>query len=486
MPLGLLFVGWDNKVGSIIKATYPNTFSISQDLITRILMTHSYEVQKKEEFLELKLDNYFVFSYCDKSKINSIGYEMVIMILDSEEKEAINDYKEKFIEAFSGFSEINVLKKKESFVEAAKRFFTKRTARKVVFLGLPNVGKTTIKNIFFEGQDSESIIKKDNMPTVGINHYIYKWLDLELAIVDTAGQEINYFFNDDFQRDMLFSNTDAIIYVIDISRWEQDLKEELNNKKLVVKHLTSIIMNIKEKINAEIGISHSKNYSQEELELLLSKFKRISLPSLYIFCNKIDLIDDEDRDKRLSKIKNELNRIINQIINENKIYNNSIVKNVEIFFTSIDRDLIFRLYSALQLIINNLSDVITKIEDQILPIINNTLKTQLLLISYDNYILSNFSSLGFNFAKYYLLNDLLKNILGMLDKMGYTALKNLSLQIMPYSENKDDLKIYIRYLGAQKLDIKYLIYISKDNEQNTLKSLDEIYAILRRLNKHKL
>ena len=99
MVKGIAFFSWDTKIGSTLELEYPLDFKLSDDLINKIYMTHSYEEEfKKDELIEVSYKDQIILSFCDKSKVAEVGYEIVIIVLD--EKEKINLYNLKSIFIF--------------------------------------------------------------------------------------------------------------------------------------------------------------------------------------------------------------------------------------------------------------------------------------------------------------------------------------------------------------------------------------------------
>ena len=93
--------------------------------------------------------------------------------------------------------------------------------KKIIFVGPPNTGKTTIKSVFFEMANPVKLLKNSLDPTRGVNSTVYSLFDLELGVFDLAGQENENWFKKD--RDV-FNHTDLIICVLDINKY---LKENL-------------------------------------------------------------------------------------------------------------------------------------------------------------------------------------------------------------------------------------------------------------------
>jgi len=93
--------------------------------------------------------------------------------------------------------------------------------KKVLFIGPPGTGKTTIKNVFFEMVSPLKLLKNTLDPTRGINSSIYSFFNLDLGVFDLAGQENENWFS---KNSNIFNHANLIICVLDISRY---LKENI-------------------------------------------------------------------------------------------------------------------------------------------------------------------------------------------------------------------------------------------------------------------
>lgn len=94
--------------------------------------------------------------------------------------------------------------------------------RKIILIGPPGVGKTTLKMAFFEKMSPLSLLKPDNPvlePTRGAEIGKYQLFDSEIGIFDLAGQENERWLNEGKE---IFRNTDIIITMFDV---ENKLKE---------------------------------------------------------------------------------------------------------------------------------------------------------------------------------------------------------------------------------------------------------------------
>jgi GTPase SAR1 family protein len=98
--------------------------------------------------------------------------------------------------------------------------------KKIVLVGPPEAGKTTIKKVFFEMANPYELLKASIKPTRGVNSSIYSLFDLKLGVFDLAGQENLDWFKGERK---VFSNMDILICVIDINMYLKELLVFLNN-----------------------------------------------------------------------------------------------------------------------------------------------------------------------------------------------------------------------------------------------------------------
>ncbi|MBY9008028.1 MAG: hypothetical protein KGD63_14905 [Candidatus Lokiarchaeota archaeon] len=161
---------------------------------------------------------------------------------------------------------------------------------KILLIGKPAVGKTTIKKIIFEGVNPLELLKSSLDPTRGIESKVYKWMDLELGLFDISGQELNIILREEEESIRSFANTNAFIYIIEYYKWKSSFQEYIDD------------------INRIYNIIIKYNLKSQ----------------LILFLHKIDLLDRNKSKINFQKIKKEILNLIKLPIIP-KIYVTSII-----------------------------------------------------------------------------------------------------------------------------------------------------------------
>ena len=181
--------------------------------------------------------------------------------------------------------------------------------KKILLIGRASTGKTSIKKAIFEGSDPNFLMVKPLSPTRGIETNNYEWLDLNLSIFDSSGQEINDLFNNEEQQNKAFNKTDAVIYIFDYPLWVIKPKEIVEE----VHRIYTLLKN---------------HYEKAKLVIVL---------------HKVDLINIKLR-TRLSHLKKKIIETIN------------LPHDFDFYFTSIYPKIIFNTFNAFFNICSRLSE----------------------------------------------------------------------------------------------------------------------------------
>ncbi len=147
-------------------------------------------------------------------------------------------------------------------------------SKKIVFTGPPKVGKTTLRKIFFEGENPSKLLEYSLTPTHGKESILLK-LKENVGIFDLAGQENQRWYETEAKS--VFFDTQIIIIVLDTS----SSKEEMVN-------FTKKVLTLKKEITPSSFVY-----------LLIHKIDLISKDQLSYIKDKLK---DEFQDEKLLKI----------------------------------------------------------------------------------------------------------------------------------------------------------------------------------------
>ena len=116
----------------------------------------------------------------------------------------------------------------EAFEPVAKRMMrlsdlSPTQEKKIVLVGEARVGKSTLRQIFFHYDDPKELLKNSLEPTRGVEHFNYIMSDMNLLVIDTAGQELENLLEK--EPELFFKEIDAIIYIVDASKYQKENKE---------------------------------------------------------------------------------------------------------------------------------------------------------------------------------------------------------------------------------------------------------------------
>ncbi len=415
MVKGLAFFSWDMKMGSTLELEYPLDLKLTDDLINKIYMTHSYEEEfKKDELIEITYKDQIILSYCDKAKVADVGYEIVLIILDQKENIELYSLKSEFVEFARGLLKRSTDDRKKYFTEKIGKFLDDSSSKKLLIIGRPGTGKTTIKKIVFEGIDPKDLLSNPLEPTRGILPSVYSWLDLKLGLFDSSGQELSNLLENKVDNDQIlaFENTDIIIYLFDYPTWT-------SSSQLIIDDI--------QKVSA---IKKEKSYSAK----------------LIIFFHKIDLIEKESRIKNLTEIT-------------------SVIKkkcDVSIYYTSIYPNLIYSLYNAFYELLSSFSKETIYLKDILDSMIGDFSKTMFFITNLNDSIVVQSMSKDFNTL---IINHSHK-LITQLNKTFENIARNEKIEHLILSSS--NINIIMNSLNYQKFSLKNLICFSETLSANKL------------------
>ncbi|MHA1376669.1 MAG: ADP-ribosylation factor-like protein [Promethearchaeota archaeon] len=414
MVVGIVLFSWDSKMGSIVDIKYPQGFEIPEDLINKIYMTFAYsEDFDKQELIETSYSNLTILSYCDKTRVPEVGYEIVSLFL--EEKEAINSYrfKKNLINFSQDIFNSDKSERNKYFKNNIDGFFKSTSAQKILLLGRAGTGKTTIKKIIFEGVDPKELLVNPLDPTRGLSPSVYSWLDLKIGLFDSSGQELEALLNNKDEYDLAFHNTDIVIYIFDYPTW-------VGNPEEIIIEIQKIQKIIKD-----------DSYSAK----------------IIIFIHKIDLINNETRKDILKEITKVLKKKLP----------------FSIFYTSIHPEFIFSTYNAFYEILASYSKETFHLKKILDDFIKESSKSMFFITNQNNSIISQSTSKDFNFGNINHSHKLIAQITQTFEDMS----NNSKIEHLILS-GQNNLNLILNNLNLSQFEIKNLICISESLSANKL------------------
>jgi len=241
---------------------------------------------------------------------------------------------------------------------------------KLIFIGPPGAGKTTLRKIFFEGENTKKLLEYALEPTYGEESIILRLPKIheEIGIFDLAGQENERWLESEERA--IFLDTNIILGVMDVTA-EIDA---------IIEFITKIL-----KIRNEVTPS----------------------AFVYILLHKIDLISF----KKLERLKDEIKfKFID-------------AKQTKFFFTSLKREFFYQTFSCfLQIIKKSIS---TEEEGESTAILNVLEENFNLIKIIDEEIIISKEELARKLNKPVAIIDIL---LRNLEKKGYVKVENVENQ----------------------------------------------------------
>ena len=235
--------------------------------------------------------------------------------------------------------------------------------KRVALVGKPEVGKTTIKKVIFEGEDPNELVLFPLEATIGMKYSVHNFMDLSISLLDTPGQSLPILLKDEEKQIMSFENTGAIIYVFDYPTWITDSQD-------VVDDIQSLY-----KIN---------KHHQFGAKIIL-------------FLHKIDLLIDKKIGSKLDLIRKQIARQLN------------LPEELPLYFTSLHPNLIYTISNAVSDTFSNFSEDSLNLKKIIKNKISELSKTICFVSNQDNNLIIQVSSPSFDTTVLYYLYEKIYN-----------------------------------------------------------------------------
>jgi hypothetical protein len=290
-------------------------------------------------------------------------------------------------------------------------------ATKISMVGKPEVGKTTIKKVIFEGEDPNKLIIFPLEATIGVQYSVYNFMDLKISLLDSPGQSLPLLLEDQQKQLMTFGDSSAIIYVFDYPNWIENSQDIIDDIKKIY----------------EI------------------KKKQENKAKIILFLHKIDLLINKKIGSMLALIKKQIIKQLN------------LPKEIPIYFTSLHPNLIYTVYNALSDILSDFSKDSLNLKKIVKDIINELSRTICFVSNQKDNIIIQVSSSDFDASTLYYLYEIIYRIRKNSDNhISKSKFINVGSKIL-YMFTEDISEIHS--------DFKNLVFFSETLEENELKPL---------------
>jgi hypothetical protein len=295
-------------------------------------------------------------------------------------------------------------------------------ATKITFIGKPEMGKTTLKKVIFEGEDPNELILFPLEATIGIKYSIHEFMDSKVSLIDAPGQSLQLILEDEQKQLLVFGDSSAIVYVFDYyPTWIADSQDVLDDIRKIYE------INKKHDFGAKI----------------------------ILFLHKIDLLIKKKIGSMLALIRRQ---IIKQL---------DLPIEFPVYFTSLHPNLIYTTFNAISETISTFSEESSNFKKIISNKIKDLSKTSCFVSNKDNNLIIQEMSRDFDTS---ILYYLFEKIYHLSKSTEFTA--TTTSVISPGSKI---LNMAIMDINKYHPNFKYIILLSETIEQEDMtKVLDEL------------
>jgi len=292
---------------------------------------------------------------------------------------------------------------------------------KISLVGKPEVGKTTIKKVIFDGEDPNALIIFPLEATIGINYSVHNFMDLKISLLDSPGQSLPLLLEDEQKQILTFGDTSAIIYVFDYPTWIKNSQDILDDVKKIY----------------EIRKKHGFD------------------PKIILFLHKIDLLITKKIGTMLALIRRQ---IIKQL---------ALPEELPIYFTSLHPNLIYTTYNAISDTISGFSKDTSTLKEIVRKAIKGLSKTSCFVSNQDDNLIIQEMSNDFDTSILYYLYEKIY----YLSKSPESTTTKTSI----ISPGAQILNMVIEDINKYHANFKFIILLSESIEQDDMiKILDEL------------
>ncbi|MFX1391301.1 MAG: GTPase [Promethearchaeota archaeon] len=294
-------------------------------------------------------------------------------------------------------------------------------ALKISMVGPPEVGKSTIKKVIFEGEDPNGLIIFPLEATIGIDYSIHSFMNLKISLLDTPGQSLPLLLEDEQKQILTFGDSSAIIYIFDYPNWIKNSQDILDDVKKIY----------------EIRKKHGFD------------------AKIILFLHKIDLLITKKIGSMLALIRRQITKQLN------------LPEELPIYFTSLHPNLIYTTYNAISNTVSNFSVETVNLKEMVKDSIKNLSKTSCFVSNQDDNLIIQEMSNDFDTSTLFYLYEKIHHLSKSTE---FTTTKTSII-----SPGAKILNMVIEDINQYHPNFKYIILLSESLKQDDMvKILDNL------------
>ena len=294
-------------------------------------------------------------------------------------------------------------------------------ATKIVFIGKPEMGKTTLKKVIFEGEDPNELILFPLEATIGIKYSIHEFMDSKVSLIDAPGQSLQIILEDEQKQLIVFGDSSAIIYVFDYPTWIADSQDVLDDIRKIYE------------INKKLE----------------------SGAKIILFFHKVDLLIKKKIGSMLALIKRQ---IVKQL---------DLPEEIPIYFTSLHPNLIYTTFNAISNTISTFSKETSTLKDFIKKRLKDLSKTSCFVSNNDNNLIIQETTSDFDASILYYIYEKIYQLA--------KSSESISSGASMVSLGSKLLTMRIENIGSFHSNFKYLFIFSEVLENDDItRIIDEL------------
>lgn len=172
LPIGLIVVKWDNKIGTVLEARYPDDVVVSPDLTMKIYGAHVLGEAREAGFISMKIDSLNIASYFAGVELN---YFVALLLKPTEDAAAFEDALiEVASKIFENLGEKKYVEKLPEFYKFLEKYPMLTRDQKIASVLLDPIKSFIFRTLLEHGciskdQLQEKIMKNLSVKTFDIN-----------------------------------------------------------------------------------------------------------------------------------------------------------------------------------------------------------------------------------------------------------------------------------------------------------------------------